>query len=289
VIGAGDKTLPVVEDVIRCWNRIASAGVIGLGIAVALGAAGSGALALRATGALLGLSALGGYPLLVAVYLGALGGMALGTGLGVVRVRRAARRQVAYGDLRQRQLADYRSPLLRWLLPASIACQVIVTALVASTLGARLKIQLVDGSQIAIAPSFWTLAVLPALSLLVFVLGEVLLTYLATLPRLLLTRNPQLAQPADNMVRARTICTAQGLVLLVVAALSQAQWYLLLHNVTPTLPVLDGILLGDALLAFALFAGGLLAFNSRGRLGGRLTGWPWRPLTPAVPTPALDA
>ncbi|HEV7125814.1 MAG TPA: hypothetical protein VGN32_00035, partial [Ktedonobacterales bacterium] len=36
VIGAGDKTLPVVEDVIRCWNRIASAGVIGLGIGVAL-------------------------------------------------------------------------------------------------------------------------------------------------------------------------------------------------------------------------------------------------------------
>ena len=278
----------LLEEFVRSRDFILSSAIIGVGLALVLVLSSGVILALSIAGIATG-------TLLVeilrqflgpAVYLSYLLGYGLGTVYGVWRLRRLTARGATYGDLQPRTLADYRSAVFPWSAALLIVGVVLITLLMEPHLGPEVPLDLAamstDMTQSA-AP-VWLLWALPAVMLLTLIMGEVLLGQIARLPRLVITSQPSAAQRADNLLRALTIGTIQGLELQAIGCvgtvhamlMSASLWhsgFWQLDTQRPLNPLTDtGYWFAVIVLVF-----GILLPACAGRIGGRIAGWPWRP------------
>jgi hypothetical protein len=186
-----------------------------------------------------------------------------GHALRVAQLRSRNRSRTTYADVRRRSIRDYRSPVLGWL--------VILLGIGGGA--AALWIGTHSSGSIYYSSPGWIIQTIINITSLT-VCGELMVRWLSALPRILLIADPVRAQRADDIVRAMTIGTIQALVLLLLFGFVSPLWDILvsLYHL-PSLAIeisLKGATwrLGLGILAFALFFFG-------GRLGGRITGWPW--------------
>lgn len=270
-----------LEEFACARDFIQSAAIIGSGVAIVLASIGGG-ISLAATGSLLGLLAGTGYFFSATLLFASLIGYSLGYGYGVWQLRNLTARKVAYGDLQPRRLADYRSALFPWIAGMLIVYAILVPLLLAPYLGAQIPLS-PFGIRSLDAPT-WALEVIPAAMLLTLVTGEIVMARIARLPRLLLTPNPQTAQRADNLLRAMTIGMLQGFVFIVIGFLAFVYgnivveyfwqvgfWHIDSRPLSP-FPDLESFFGGViGLIGFLLPA-------LTGRIGGKISGWPWRPV-----------
>jgi uncharacterized membrane protein len=272
---------PELEEFACARDFIQSSAIIGGGLAIVLASLGSTAISLAATGSLLNLLAGTGYFFGTTLLFASLIGSSLGYGYGVWQLRRLTARTIAYGDLHPRKLADYRSALLPWIAGALIVYAFLIPLLLTSFLGARISLSPFTSS--LDAPT-WILEAIPAAMLVALVAGEVVMTHIAKLPRLLLLSNPQTAQRADSLLRALTIGSLQGLELGAIGYLGVAQGAILQQyfgrlSVTPQGWAPYALLYTPALVfPWAVGLIGLLLPALAGRLGGKISGWPWQPM-----------
>ncbi len=104
--------------------------------------------------------------------------------------------------------------------------------------------------------------------------NEVLVRWIARLPRLLIIPDPRLAQRADNIVRVTTIGVLQSLQIILVGTMGSGQWNILSWHLPGTfIGVAFHLLLIISDIYF--FIGLTFYFFFQGRIGGKLNGWPW--------------
>jgi hypothetical protein len=270
----------LVRAVMAVQSRVGGATLIGSGIGLLLALGSSIAVSLAATGSILATSALGGQVMVGALFCGGLlVGGSVGHWLGVQPYRRAS--SGIYADLRPRRLSDYRASILRWF-PATLAVyDAALTVNLASQIGPSLRLELTGGS-ILVLPAFPTLFLLPAAMLLVWLSGEWLMRQAVALPRLVVTSDAAVSQRSDEMLRAEMIGVLQSATFLALGYFGEAQWALLTFQPSLRGPALIGWGQATAPLDLALLLAavvglpGFLLPAMRGRLGGAVTGWPWR-------------
>jgi hypothetical protein len=215
-------------------------------------------------------------------FLSCLLGYGLGYLFGVWRLRRLTARGITYADLQPRTLSDYRSRIFPWIAGILISGVVLITLWLSPHLGSQVPLKLVSGTPVEVF--VWILWAVPAAMLLTLLLGEFVMAHIAGRARLLLTSQPPTAQRADNLLRALTIGTIQGFELVVLGSLGVIQntlirstlwqdgfWHL---GSQPYSSVLD---LGFWCATAVLLLGFLLPILA-GRMGGTISGWPWRPV-----------
>jgi len=183
---------------------------------------------------------------------------------------------VAYGDLRRRRLDDYRSSLLLLLPVLLLAATAWATLSLLPTFGGQLYIEPVGYERIRIPYQPLVLALLPTAMVVVVTMAEVIMRRIVALPRLLVTADPAAALHADEMIRALAITVVQSSMLETLAFLGYAQWSLLSDNLFAhhSYGAAHGIVGSYPFLALVVFLLGVLLTNCRGRIGGRITGWP---------------
>ena len=203
-------------------------------------------------------------------------GYGIGYILGVRRLHAGQRVGVAYGDLRRRRLDDYRSSLLLLLPVLLLAATAWATLSLLPTFGGQLYIEPVGYERIRIPYQPLLLALLPSAMVVVAAVAEVIMRRIVALPRLLVTADPAAALHADEMIRALAITVVQSGTLETLAFLGYAQWSLLSDNLFAhhSYGAAHGIVGSYPFLALVVFLLGVLLTNCRGRIGGRITGWP---------------
>lgn len=282
VIHPGDQDPAVLEEFSRSSDFLHSSGIIGGGSAVVLTVLGSAIISLLTTGTLLSLSAGNGYLLTATILFLLLLGYSLGYVLGVWQLRRLTAGRIAYGDLQQRKLSDYRSVWFPWIASILLACATLIPLALLPHLTAQISLKLLGGQVIEV--SVWVLEAIPAAMLLTLVTGEVVMARIARLPRLLLTSNPHTAQRADNLLRAMTVGRVLGNELAAIGSLGVAQWIIMGAYVGPTLTSPGGWPSAALLFAAAFLFAGAVALGGLslpvlvGRIGGKISGWPWQPV-----------
>src|SRR5579862_7972243 len=186
-----------LEEFACARDFIQSSALIGGGVGIVLATIGSAAISLAATGSLLSLLAGSVYFFGATLLFAGLIGSSLGYAFGTWQLRSLTRRKIAYGDLKPRRLADYRSSLFPWMAGALIIYTLLIPLPLVPSLGGQIQLSpLVELD----APT-WILETIPAAMLLTLVTGEIVMARIARLPRLLLIANPQTAQRADNLLR----------------------------------------------------------------------------------------
>ena len=271
-----------LEEFARSRDFIQSAAAIGSGLAIAIAMIGSAALSVAATGSLLSILAVAGYFFGALLLFASLMGYSLGYAYGVWQLHRLTTKKIAYGDLKPRRLADYRSVFFPWIAVILIVYTILVPLLLMSYLGSRIPLSPLSNSPLE-APT-WILEAIPAAMLLALVTGEVIMARLARLPRLLLIANPQTAQRADNLLRAMSIGQLQGLTLAAIGYLGVAQGFILQQFFGQLGVTSHGWNTGALIFApelvfpFAIGLAGNLLPMLAGRVGGSISGWPWRPV-----------
>ena len=249
---------------------------------MALTALGAAALSLATTGSLLILFAGDVYFFgALLLFIGVLG-RSLGYAYGVWQLHRLTTSKIAYGDLKPRRLADYRSALFPWIAGIFIVYTILNPLLLMPYLGSRIPLS--PFGILSLDAPTWVLEVIPAAMLLALVTGEAVMARLARLPRLLLIANPQTAQRADNLLRAMAIGQIQGLVLAAIGYLGVAQGFILLQIIEQVSVTSQGWNTGALLFLSEFvfpFIVGIVGFSLpmlAGRIGGSISGWPWRPV-----------
>jgi hypothetical protein len=282
VIQPGYHDPALLDEFSRSHRFIQSAALIGAGLALVLAVIGSAIISVGATGTLLNLSAGNGSFLSASLFFVFLIGFSLGYVSGVWQLRSLTARRVAYGDLKPRRLSDYRSVLFPCIAGAPIIGAILIPLLFVPAVGAQIPLSFLGGSSVEVPG--WVLQAIAAAMLLTLVTGEIVMARVAKLPRLLLTSNPQTAQRADNLLRAMTISTVQGLELAVIGYLGIAQWNMIVQyfwqvgfwhiGTRPDSSFLD-------LLFFFAFAAELIGLGLpclASRIGGHISRWPWQPM-----------
>jgi hypothetical protein len=189
VIYPGYNDPAILDEFSRSQMFIQSAAAIGGGIAIVLTIILGAVISLAATGTMVGLTA-GNGMLLTAVFVFAfLIGFSLGYGYGVWELRSLTARRVAYGDLQQRKLSDYRSVLFPCIAGALVIGAILMPLLLIPSLETQMPLSLIGGSSVEVPG--WVLEAIAATMLLTLVTSEVVMGRIARLPRLLLTSNPQ--------------------------------------------------------------------------------------------------
>ena len=202
-------------------------------------------------------------------------GMGAGFAVGMMRTRNRMRHTVKYADAQARRISDYRSPLLPWLFLLSFGFSIVMTVIIAPHAGALLHIPSPD-SPFALANNPFTLSIVPVMMLILFCVLEFLLRRIVALPRSPIAPAPEKARRADDMMRATTIGSLQYIELLAIAALMSLQQNLLFAGLSlPLIRHYLGFLSGSFWLFALMQLLGFVVILSRGRLGGRYTGWPW--------------
>jgi hypothetical protein len=274
-------TVPTeLEEFAGARDFIQSAGVSGSGLATVLAAIGSAALSLAATGSLLSLFVGTGFFFGALLLFASVIGYSLGYGYGVWHLHRLPANRVAYADLKPRKLADYRSALFPWLAGVLIAYTFLIPLLVVPALGAQIPLSPLTR---ALDAPTWILETIPVAMLVTLVTGEVVLRRIAQLPRLLLIATPHTAQRADTLLRVLTIGQMQGWVLTVIGYLGVAQGFILQQFLGQLSVIPQGwapyAILFTPALVFPWVVGliGQSLPMLSGRIGGTISGWPWRP------------
>lgn len=182
----------------------------------------------------------------------------IGTGLGYPLAAHLEQRRLPagprYADLRQRRLADYRSPRLRWLPFAALAVQTAAAVL----------FLLAGGASIAL--------LMPLLGALAFAVGELLMWSAVRVARTVVTDDPVTARRCDDLVRAEIIARLQCWQLLSVGSAGLVGMAIAAAYARTEL---SGIVLAAGALSagFSFLCGFVCLFGER--LGGTITGWWW--------------
>jgi hypothetical protein len=250
----------VLKEVITSWELITAPHGIAIGITMVLYALSYSLLLFLRKGAILENTRLL-FALWIVFWMGLVLGGSLGYALGFKRAKQEIHRKVAYADLRQRNLSDYRSSSFRWLLGLFVVLNVVLL----------LVLPFLLGLQPLTYSDAWAGAIIV---FVLFILGEVFMTRIALMPRLVVTTDPTVAQRADDLLRALVIGEIHSQVLRGIGFLLCVQWFLLYRWLLSS-PVFVGIQIIITLLWLLCFIPTGLRTRDKGRLGGRLTGWPW--------------
>jgi hypothetical protein len=198
------------------------------------------------------------------------------------RLRNAARQQVTYADLRQRRVSDYRSNAFRWLAVAMIIWTFVVLAFTAPHVGSTLQVDLWS-TTVSVPNTVLSWCIVPAIMLMVFVLIEIVLIRIVGFSRLLVTSDTTVSQHADDMLRAIVISSVQYCELLTLGHLAALPYYMFSLSLQHAHYYLQiGYLPYYSLLSISLYMPTIMLFLglgillTRGRLGGKLSGWPWQ-------------
>jgi hypothetical protein len=278
----GPNTSPqALADVKRCRDYVVSMSILAGGIGTVLAGIGWTIIALLANDPSTDVSPNNGEFFMASIFFS----LGLGFGIGAVfaawRLRNAAQQRVTYADLRQRRVSDYRSNAFRWLAVAMIIWTFGVLAFFAPHVGSTLQVDLWS-TVVSVPNTVWSWCIVPGAMLLVFVLIEIVLFRIVGFSRLLVTSDTTVSQHADNMLRAIVIGTVQYCELLVLGHLAALPFYMLSHLLWDTHYFQIGHLPYYGLLSISLYMPVVMIFIglgillARGRLGGKLSGWPWQ-------------
>jgi hypothetical protein len=256
----------------RLWQSYGWS-LVGGGLGAIMGAGVTAGLALSAAGFLAGVMGDGPSLLETVVFQCFTLGLALGYLLGTLTVTRVAT-SLAWADLRRRRVSDYRTAWLGWgpfaLAGASIL--LLIASLFSQSPTQSAVAREFRASHTFLAPpTIPSLAAMAVWALLIPVLGALLCHWIATSRRALTSTDPQIARAADEVRRAISIGQVVSYTW-VTGGWTLASVTLVALAPAPGMSgVLQWLLGMLGILAFA-FGGGLNGL--RGRLGGRVTGWP---------------
>ena len=278
----GPNTSPqALADVKRCRDYVVSMSILAGGIGTVLAGICWTIFALVANDPSTDVSPNNGEFFMASIFFS----LGLGFGTGAVfaawRLRNAARQQVTYADLRQRRVSDYRSNAFRWLAVAMIIWTFGVIAFFAPHVGSTLQVDLWP-TVVSVPNTVWSWCIVPAAMLVVFVPFEIVLFRIVGFSRLLVTSDTTVSQHADDMLRAIVIGTVQYCELLVLGYLAASPFYMLTHLLWDSHYFLIGHLPYYSLLSISLYMPTIMLFLglgillAHGRLGGKLSGWPWQ-------------
>src|SRR5581483_1146347 len=165
-------------------------------------------------------------------------------------------------DLRQRRISEYRSNLFRWFLGLIVFVNVSLFLLLPSLFGSQ--------------PSTfaWASAII---MFIIFIMAESFMPRIVTMPRLIVTPDPRVAQHADDLLRALVIAELHWKLIIGMASLLYIQW-LFFFGWLQSSPLFIAIqVAATLLLLLCLFLSGMRT-SDKGHLGGRITGWSWHKL-----------
>jgi hypothetical protein len=269
---AGPAVVVVWQDFLRCVTFIGGTEYIYTGMGMVLATLSYLTFFLLTGGAPYPLQNLENIFLWVAMAAGLWGGSCIGYAAAFRQVRSMTARLV-YADLTQRQLADFRSPLLLLLPGVYILYQALVSYMVFLTSGPTVTSNDRGSNTSGVTVSVWIVFVGPAAMLIIVFIAEIFAAYIARLPRLLITADPKIAQQLDNIIRAEVVGRIWALMMLAVGSVGFSQT-VLVEKLSPVAFSLGSISFFCGMLE--LIVGGMGVALAQGRLGGRLTGWPWR-------------
>ncbi|BCL83019.1 hypothetical protein ccbrp13_54840 [Ktedonobacteria bacterium brp13] len=270
-----DSFPQLIQDIAQYWKPASVTLVFSIGIALLLFSVSWNVLSLLVTGTFTGLLEQNGNLITLGFVLFVILGYGCGTILGMWRVRRHGHDRMAFGDLRQRRLTDYRSIIFPCILIVLIAFIVILTLFTALYGGSTLHIQFVSGKSIDQPKSPWLLGAVPAFMLLSVGILEVCMTRVVVFSRIPIMVNPVIARRADDMLRAIEIGMLTGIEFFTLGTLMQVQFRLLVplsstsHTAILEIALTLTFLLGGLLVFFGISITGFF----RGRLGGKVSGW----------------
>ncbi len=200
-------------------------------------------------------------------------GYITGYTIGIQKQRVAAQRRSTYADLRQRKLTDYRYPLLPALAGVLVMINISLTGNVTAHLGPMFSVQDALGGVTTLPSIPWLLWIFPAGMITTLFICEGAMRQVVSLPRLLTTPDPQVSQRVDELLRARAIGKLQSTQLFYIGGLSLGQWLFLRYEFWSLGPFETYAVL---ILIIVIGIGGLFLDDFAGRIGGKITGWPWR-------------
>lgn len=273
----GPNTLPqTLTDVKRCRDYLMSMSILASGVCLVLAMVGWFIIALVTTGTpAASTNQISGSVFLASALLSVGIGLGAGAVFAAWRLRSAAKRGVTYADLRQRRLSDYRSNAFIWLAVAMIAWTFGVLLFFAPHAGSTLQIDLLY-IVVSVPNTVWGLSIVPAAMLLVFVAVEVVLFRIVGFSRLLVTLDTTVSQHADDMLRAIVIGSVQYCELLALGQLASLPFSMLSRRIQIGQLPYTGLLAISLFMPAAIQLLGLVILLGRGRLGGKLSGWPWQ-------------
>ena len=175
------------------------------------------------------LSILDSSALAISVCAGVLGGVSAGYAFGIRRLRIQTAGSTTYGELSPRHVTRYRSVWFPRVLTALLVFQIILTLVAVLYLHGPLRTELVN-TQVITLPSPWLIGLLPLAMVLMVVISEVLMHWVAGVPRLLIVPDVQVASRADEMLRTHMIWGFQQQTVLLLPFLSIAQMELIFEN-----------------------------------------------------------
>jgi hypothetical protein len=270
-----------LADVKRCRDYLVSMSVLAGGIGIVLAMIGWTIIALVATDTSAAANTNNGAFFLASVLLSVGIGFGIGAVFAARRLRNAAKQRVTYADLRQRRLSDYRSNAFRWLAVAMIVWTFGVFAFFAPHVGPTLQVDLLS-KVVSVPNTVWAWCIVPGAMLLVFVLVEIVLFRIVGFSRLLVTSDATVSQHADDMLRATVIGSVLYCGLLALGHLAALPFYMFSQLLWASHYWQIGHLPYYNLLSISLFMPvvmqllGVGIILGRGRLGGKLSGWPWQ-------------
>jgi hypothetical protein len=256
----------------RQWVRIHGGGTVGGSVGTLVGAVGMAAAMIAAARAPFGLPG-GIIPLFFApLYWGILVGSALGEVVASRgRVRGAHDDGLTDGEP-PRRVSDYRSPLLLLIVALSFLVYSIVTLILAPRYVAFSPDVIREYG--IVPPPRWFLAVYPCALLLIVIFAEVCVWIVAKSSAPIRLQNSALAQRFNmGIIRQRM----SGIYFMTLVFSPQfAGNGLMLFTSTGHVSESSGWRMGVWLFLFFIsYAVGLPIVFTVGRMGGRLTGWPW--------------
>ena len=260
VVDRENENPAVLKEVITSWEIIQAPQRIAFGLTMSLYALAYFLWLVLSKGAIFN-----NVSLLLILWIAYVLSLFLGTGLGYVigfrRAKQEIRHAVAYADLRQRSLSDYRSDLLRGLLGLAVITQVVLFLILPSFL-----------AQAPFLPhNAWLIAISVGV---IYLLGESFLSYIAVLPRLVVTPNPIVAQHADDLLRALIIDDIHVRMLIGIGFLLGFQWFFLSRWIAFSSLFMALFIVMTCLWFLCLFPT-IWRASDKGHLGGKVTGWPW--------------
>ncbi len=198
-------------------------------------------------------------------------------------MRVTAKYGTTYGDLYKRQVSDYRSNRFRILPITLILYIIVVTFIFAPRLSSLILIQdFGDSLTMRLPNDALTLVLLPLTMLFVLVIVEMLMVRITNLSRFRVTYDPVAGQHADDMLRSTIIGMLQGYEFVIISLLSFVQWDVIERNLflghfwyvgnRPYSFLIDSVFFLTVLIQIS----GFLISILRGRLGGRISCWPWK-------------
>lgn len=262
----------VIEFAQQQWLRSQGLFLAGMGTGILLGVAAAFLLLQAMVHVPFGLPWTLEFVFILPFYWGTVSGLALSGMFGFQRARRIEDDYALTDGEPSHRVSDFRSPLLVLFAAVPLLVYSAVTLILAPRYVAFTP-DIVRQYGI-VPPPQWILAIYPGALLLMVVIAEVCVLILAKSPAPIRLRDAALAQRFNMVIIRQRMSAIYLFTLMFSPQLVDAGWQLF----TPTVQGEDGFgwLLGFGLVLFIVsLIGGLTIQFTLGRMGGRLTGWPW--------------